>query len=170
MGNHDYFGDGEPLVALLRARGVSVLRNERRALARGAERAHPRRRRRHVEPPRRRRRRARRARRGSTRSSRSRTIPSSSPSSRAGARRWCSPDTRTGARSPCRSSPTRYNLSRLSYRHHAGLYRSGAATLYVSPGLGTTGPPLRLGAAPEITVLRLRGAPAEDRSAARQVQ
>jgi predicted MPP superfamily phosphohydrolase len=50
----------------------------------------------------------------------------------------------------------RINLSRLSYRYTAGLYRDGDATLYVSPGLGTTGPPIRLGAPPEITVLRLR--------------
>src|SRR5262249_38540961 len=35
MGNHDYFGDGEPLVTLLRAGGVSVLRNERMTLERG---------------------------------------------------------------------------------------------------------------------------------------
>ena len=48
---------------------------------------------------------------------------------------------------------THLNISRLSYRYHAGLYREGGATLYVSPGLGTTGPPLRLGAPPEITVL-----------------
>ena len=53
---------------------------------------------------------------------------------------------------------TRYNLSSLSHRYHAGLYRIGAATLYVHPGLGTTGPPVRLGAPPEITVLRLRRA------------
>ncbi|NVL83593.1 metallophosphoesterase, partial [Escherichia coli] len=28
MGNHDYFGEGEPLVSLLRSRGVNVLRNQ----------------------------------------------------------------------------------------------------------------------------------------------
>src|SRR5258708_22261576 len=28
MGNHDYFGDGEPLMGLLRQKGVRVLRNE----------------------------------------------------------------------------------------------------------------------------------------------
>ena len=47
------------------------------------------------------------------------------------------------------------NISRLSYRYHAGIYQSGDATLYVNPGLGTTGPPIRVGAPPEITVLRL---------------
>src|ERR1019366_6316817 len=34
MGNHDYFGEGEPLVSLLRARGVAVLRNEGVAIER----------------------------------------------------------------------------------------------------------------------------------------
>src|SRR6185437_5391552 len=28
MGNHDYFGEGEPLISLIRARGPKVLRNE----------------------------------------------------------------------------------------------------------------------------------------------
>ncbi len=50
----------------------------------------------------------------------------------------------------------RVNLASRFYRHHAGLYRAGESTLYVHPGLGMTGPPLRFGVAPEITVLRLR--------------
>ena len=37
----------------------------------------------------------------------------------------------------------------------AGLYRRGDSTLYVHSGLGTTGPPLRLGVAPEIAVIEL---------------
>ena len=36
MGNHDYFGDGEPLVKKLRATGAKVLRNEGLLLERGA--------------------------------------------------------------------------------------------------------------------------------------
>ena len=35
MGNHDYFGDGEPLVSLLRAQGAVVLRNQGRTVTRG---------------------------------------------------------------------------------------------------------------------------------------
>jgi len=50
------------------------------------------------------------------------------------------------------------NLSRLSHRYHLGLYREGGSRLYVNPGLGTTGPPIRLGTAPEITVLTLQAA------------
>jgi hypothetical protein len=52
----------------------------------------------------------------------------------------------------------RWSLASLTHRHHAGLYREGDASLYVHAGLGTTGPPLRFGAAPEIAVLVLRAA------------
>lgn len=36
-----------------------------------------------------------------------------------------------------------------------GLYRSGRSQLYVSRGIGVTGPPIRLNARPEITLLHL---------------
>jgi uncharacterized protein len=39
-----------------------------------------------------------------------------------------------------------------------GLYRSGAAAAYVTRGIGTIGIPARIGAPPEISVLRLRKA------------
>lgn len=48
--------------------------------------------------------------------------------------------------------------SKLAHKFHVGLYRLGRSTLYVHPGLGTTGPPMRLGVAPEIAVIRLRAA------------
>ena len=35
MGNHDYFGDGEPLITLLREKGCIVLRNEGTTVSRG---------------------------------------------------------------------------------------------------------------------------------------
>jgi predicted MPP superfamily phosphohydrolase len=38
----------------------------------------------------------------------------------------------------------------------AGLFREGPAQLYVSRGTGFWGPPLRLGAPPEITLIRLK--------------
>ena len=51
------------------------------------------------------------------------------------------------------------NLADLRYPRTAGLYAEpsarGTAHLYVNRGLGTTGPPLRLGVRPEITVLEL---------------
>jgi len=39
-----------------------------------------------------------------------------------------------------------------------GLYRSGPATAYVTRGIGTIGIPTRIGAPPEISLLRLRKA------------
>jgi predicted MPP superfamily phosphohydrolase len=48
------------------------------------------------------------------------------------------------------------SLARIAHRQYLGIYRQGDATLYVHPGLGTTGPPIRLGAAPEVAVLTLR--------------
>jgi hypothetical protein len=46
-------------------------------------------------------------------------------------------------------------LVRLSFRHTAGLVRSGASLLYVSRGTGTWGPPLRFLAPPEVTLFEL---------------
>jgi predicted MPP superfamily phosphohydrolase len=42
--------------------------------------------------------------------------------------------------------------------HVQGLYREGASQLYVTSGTGHWGPPIRVGAPPEITLLRLRAA------------
>ena len=160
MGNHDYFGDGEALVALLRARGVTVLRNESRVLTRGAEalviagiddtwtgRAD-------VAL-------ALEGRGAATPLVALAHDPRLFPAlARGGAALVLSGHTHWGQLA-LPFLATRVNLSRLSYRYHAGLYREGAALLYVSPGLGTTGPPVRLGAPPEITVIRLRSAPRE---------
>lgn len=52
----------------------------------------------------------------------------------------------------------RYNLARLITRFTHGLYAEGDARLYVSRGAGTTGPPVRLFAPAELTVLTLRTA------------
>jgi uncharacterized protein len=40
MGNHDYFGEGEPLITLLRSRGARVLRNEGVVLSNGTGKLH----------------------------------------------------------------------------------------------------------------------------------
>ena len=50
----------------------------------------------------------------------------------------------------------RYNLARLITRYTHGLFRQGRSALYVSRGAGTTGPPVRLFAPAELTVLTLR--------------
>ena len=48
------------------------------------------------------------------------------------------------------------NLARLLTRFTTGFYRLGNASLYVNRGLGTTGPPVRVGVRPEISLLTLR--------------
>ncbi|MBI2793221.1 MAG: metallophosphoesterase [Ignavibacteria bacterium] len=42
------------------------------------------------------------------------------------------------------------------YKQWAGLYRTGDQVIYVNRGLGTVGPPVRVGIPPEITVFTLR--------------
>lgn len=49
----------------------------------------------------------------------------------------------------------------LFYPMHSGLFRfPGGSRLYVSRGTGTWGPPIRIGAPPEITVIDINGRPA----------
>lgn len=52
----------------------------------------------------------------------------------------------------------RYNLARLITRYTHGLHRVARAALYVSRGVGTTGPPLRLFAPADLTLITLRSA------------
>ncbi|MBI3694301.1 MAG: metallophosphoesterase [Acidobacteria bacterium] len=47
------------------------------------------------------------------------------------------------------------NIGRFFTPYVAGLYRRGAASLYVSRGIGTINLPMRLGARPEVSLLRL---------------
>ncbi len=50
------------------------------------------------------------------------------------------------------------NLVRFFTPYVVGLYRRDGRSCYVTPGIGTIGMPVRLGAQPEITLLRLRRA------------
>ncbi len=56
----------------------------------------------------------------------------------------------------------RLNLARIITPYTAGFFHEGRSTLHVTRGLGTTGPPVRLGARPEIALLELRRAPTAD--------
>jgi predicted MPP superfamily phosphohydrolase len=47
------------------------------------------------------------------------------------------------------------NLARFFTPYVLGEYRQGDAAIYVTPGLGTVGIPMRLGTRPEVTVIRL---------------
>ncbi|HEY0713750.1 MAG TPA: metallophosphoesterase, partial [Polyangia bacterium] len=51
--------------------------------------------------------------------------------------------------------PKRWNLARFMTPFTTGIYQIGDSTLYVNRGLGTTGPPIRLGVRPEITLITL---------------
>lgn len=158
MGNHDYFGSGEGLVRLLREGGVEVLRNEWRLLEREGDRMTLA----GVDDTW-----TRRADVGRSLRGRDPGIPvialAHDPSlfpklAREGAALVLSGHTHWGQiAAPFLAA--RYNISRLSYRYHADLYREGDSTLYIHPGLGTTGPPIRIGSPPEITILRLCRAP-----------
>lgn len=53
----------------------------------------------------------------------------------------------------------RFNLARLTGQRSRGLVSRGKTTMYVNAGLGTTGPPMRLGVPPEIALLTLHCAP-----------
>ena len=78
----------------------------------------------------------------------------SSPPRRARARILCWPATRMAARSMSRFAPIHLNVARFYTPYVRGLYRSGAAA-YVTRGIGTIGIPARIGAPPEITLIRL---------------
>jgi uncharacterized protein len=59
--------------------------------------------------------------------------------------------------------PLRWSLAQVMYERWAGLYRENGddrtQQLYINRGIGTVGPPIRLGVRPEITILTLsRGA------------
>lgn len=158
-GNHDYFGEGEPLFSRLRARGVTVLRNEHLVLAKGGasfilagvddtwtKRADVARTLHGIETH-----------DGATR----RPIvalahdPKLFPAlAKRGVDLVLSGHTHWG-QVAMPFVPTRINLGQIAYRFHAGEHRDGDSTLVISPGLGTTGPPLRFGAPPEITLIRL---------------
>lgn len=157
MGNHDYFGDGEPLVTLLRERGAVVLRNEGRNVTRN----------------------------GATlfvagvddtwtrRADLLRTLADRGPAActlllahdpelfplaaRHGVSLVLSGHTH-GGQVALPFFPKLLGLGKLAHRFHLGLYREGDSSLYVHPGLGTTGPPIRVGVAPEIAILTLRAA------------
>jgi predicted MPP superfamily phosphohydrolase len=51
------------------------------------------------------------------------------------------------------------------YKQWAGLYAAGEQQLYVNRGIGTVGPPLRIGIPPEITLFTLRAESIADRLA-----
>ncbi len=155
MGNHDYFGEGEPLISLLRATGARVLRNESMLLDNGAGKLHV-------------------------------AAIDDTWTRRADIDRALTDKPAGVATMLLAHDPAQFplaaergvaltiaghthggqiavpflgrwlSLSHLAHKFHIGLYRDGNAALYVHPGLGTTGPPMRLGVAPAVVILTLR--------------
>jgi predicted MPP superfamily phosphohydrolase len=157
MGNHDYFGDGEPLVTLLREKGAVVLRNEGKTVTRGNAQLFVA----GVDDT------------WTRRANLDRALERREPgvftlllahdpalfpaAAKQGIRLVLSGHTH-GGQVALPFFPKFLSLGKLAHRFHLGLYRDGDSTLYVNPGLGTTGPPIRVGVAPEIAILTLRAA------------
>jgi predicted MPP superfamily phosphohydrolase len=157
MGNHDYFGEGEPLISLLRDRGVRVLRNDGVRVERDgavlwlaaiddtwtrrddlalALRDRP---------------------SGATTVLLAHDPARFDQAAEAGVELVLSGHTHGGQIAvPFLSRAL--GLANLAHRYRVGFYTRDRSTLHVSPGLGTTGPPLRIGVAPEVTILVLRSA------------
>jgi predicted MPP superfamily phosphohydrolase len=158
MGNHDYFGEGEPLVSLLKARGARVLRNEGVVVDRGegaklylagiddtwTKRANL----------------------DAALADRPTGVPTvllahdpdRFPNAVARNVEVVLSGHTHGGQIAMPFLGRFINASKLAHRFHIGLYESGDSTLYVHGGLGTTGPPMRLGVAPSIALIRLRAA------------
>lgn len=157
MGNHDYYGDGEPLMTLLAERGIRLLRNEATQLARGDAIVHLA----GVDDIYTKRIDIDAATRGLLPGAPLVMLAHDPASFPELARRGCSlvlsGHTHWGQIGVPWLADS-LNYARLMTRHAAGRYELDGATLYVSPGLGTTGPPVRLGTWPEITLVTLRAA------------
>ena len=159
MGNHDYFGEGEPLVSLLREGGVSVLRNEGRIIERGGASLWLA----AVDDRWTRRDDLALALRG-----RPEGVPTVllahdpegfDQAADAGVEVVLSGHTH-GGQIAVPFLYRRLSPARIAHRYNVEFYRRGRSTLFVHPGLGTTGPPIRIGVAPEVTILVLRAAAA----------
>lgn len=157
MGNHDYFGEGEPLISLIRARGPKVLRNEGVVVERDGARLFIA----AIDDTW-----TRRANLDLALEKRPARVPTvmlaHDPDkfpqiAKRGVELVLSGHTH-GGQIAVPFLARFINASKLAHRFHLGVYTDGDSTLYVHPGLGTTGPPIRLGVAPALVVLTLRAA------------
>ncbi|MCL2779404.1 MAG: metallophosphoesterase [Polyangiaceae bacterium] len=158
MGNHDYFGEGEPLITMLENKGVRVLRNAGLCIERGdhaiylaavddtwTKRAN-------LEH-------ALLARPSGMTTVLLAHDPVIFPHAA-----MCEVDLvlsghTHGGQIAMPFLARHVSMSRLAHSYHLGVYHRGRSTLHVHPGLGTTGPPIRLGAAPAIVFVTLRAPP-----------
>jgi predicted MPP superfamily phosphohydrolase len=155
MGNHDYFGDGDQLASSLRQRGIAVLRNEGTLVERNGAKLWVA----AIDDTWTRRDDVHLAMRG--RPDGATTVLLAHDPTRfdaaadAGAEIVLSGHTH-GGQIAMPFVQRAINLAMFSYPYTLGIYRRGRSVLYVHPGLGTTGPPMRLGVAPEVSLLVLR--------------
>ncbi len=158
MGNHDYFGEGEPLISLMRARGAHVLRNEGVELERDGARLWLA----AIDDTWTRRDDLARALRDRPAGVATLLLAHDpmrfDAAAEAGVELVLSGHTH-GGQIAMPFIPRYLGLANFAHKYRLGFYRRDRSTLYVHPGLGTTGPPFRLGVAPEVTVLVLRAGP-----------
>ena len=157
MGNHDYFGEGEPLVSLLREREVRVLRNQGVVLERDGARLFLA----GIDDTW-----TKRADLDAALEERPEGVPTvllAHDPERFG--QAAERNVAVVLSGHTHGGQVAFpflgrwvNASKLAHEFHIGLYEKGDSTLYVSGGLGTTGPPIRLGVAPSIALIRLRAA------------
>jgi len=156
MGNHDYFTDGEHLVRALERQGLAVLRNRGVVVERGAARLYVA----GVDDT------------WTSRADLSRALrdrpegvptvllahdPDLFPAAQArDVELTLSGHTHGGQLAV--PGIRHLSLARLVTRWTSGLYRKERSWLYVNRGVGTTGPPVRLGAPAELAVITLRRA------------
>lgn len=155
MGNHDYFGEGEPLISLIRESGVTVLRNEGRVIEKEGEAIYLA----AIDDTWTRRDDLARALSGRSRKMPTILLAHDPERFRAAARAGCDLVLSGHTHGGQVGLPffTRWvNFSRLAHHYHLGIYKKGKSTLYVHPGLGVTGPPVRIGVAPAVVILTLR--------------
>ena len=154
MGNHDYF-DGEDLIARIRATGQTVLRNEGRVIQRGKGKMY------FTAVDDRWTKRADVDKALAERPAQMSTVmmahdPDMFPEiAKRGVDLVLSGHTH-GGQVAWPFLGRWINASKLAHRFHIGVYKDGDSTLYVHGGLGTTGPPIRLGVAPAVVMLTLR--------------
>jgi len=161
MGNHDYFTEGDQVIEALERHGTQVLRNRGVTIARGGARLYV-------------------AGVDDTWTKRQdmpaalRARPDGAPvvllahdpslfveAAAHGVDLTLSGHTH-GGQVAVPGASRRLNLARIITPFTAGFFHQGRSTLHVSRGLGTTGPPVRLVARPEIALLELRHAPISD--------
>jgi predicted MPP superfamily phosphohydrolase len=155
MGNHDYFGEGEPLISMIRARGTAVLRNDGVVLEHDGARLFLA----AIDDT------------WTRRADMDRALAERPPgvptvllahdpeqfprAAKRGVDLVLSGHTH-GGQIAVPFLAKWLNLSAVAHHFTLGLYRKDASTLYVHPGLGTTGPPVRIGVAPAVVLLTLR--------------